>query len=103
FGHASHHRTASPAAIALLVDISGSRDAGTALLAARHGLTAAEMRAANVLVQTSGMDAAAAMLGISRNTIKSHAKRIYAKIGVRSHAELVREIAQISQTLEPLL
>lgn len=103
FGHPSHHRTASPAAIALLVDISGSRDAGTALLAARHGLTAAETRAANVLAQTSGMDAAAAMLGISRNTVKSHAKRIYAKIGVRSQAELVREIAQISQTLDPSL
>ena len=101
FGHPSHHRPASPAAIALLVDISASRDAGTALLAARHGLTAAEMRAASVLAQTSGMDAAAAMLGISRNTIKSHAKRIYAKIGVRSHAELVREIALFSQTLDP--
>lgn len=101
FAHPSHHKTASPAAIALLVDISGSRDAGTALLATRHGLTAAEMRAANVLAQTSGMDAAAAMLGISRNTIKSHAKRIYAKIGVRSHAELVQAIAQISQTLDP--
>jgi DNA-binding CsgD family transcriptional regulator/PAS domain-containing protein len=101
FGHRSHHAMASPAAIALIVDVAQSRDAGTALLAARHGLTAAELRAANALSQTSGMDAAAAMLGVSRNTMKSHAKRIYAKIGVRSQTELVQAIAQISEMVLP--
>ncbi|ULK97566.1 helix-turn-helix transcriptional regulator [Bradyrhizobium sp. I71] len=101
FAHPSHHKRASPAAIALLGDVSRSRDAASALLAARHGLTAAELRAAAALAQTSGMEAAAAMLGLSRNTLKTHAKRIYAKTGVRGHAELVQSIAQIAQTLDP--
>jgi DNA-binding CsgD family transcriptional regulator/PAS domain-containing protein len=101
FDHASHHKTASPAAIALLVDISRNGEAASALLAARHGLTAAELRVATALSQTSGMKAAAAMLGISSNTLKSHTKRIYAKIGVRGHAELVQSIAHIAQVLDP--
>jgi DNA-binding CsgD family transcriptional regulator len=101
FDHVSHHKTASPAAIALLVDISRNGEAASALLAARHGLTAAELRVATALSQTSGMKAAAAMLGISSNTLKSHTKRIYAKIGVRGHAELVQSIAHIAQVLDP--
>ncbi|WP_314950253.1 helix-turn-helix transcriptional regulator [Bradyrhizobium cosmicum] len=68
---------------------------------ARHGLTPAELRVATALTQTSGMQATAAMLGISSNTLKSHTKRIYAKIGIRGHAELVQSIAQIARTLDP--
>lgn len=101
FDHPSHHKTVSPAAIALLVDISRNGEAASALLAARHGLTAAELRVAAALAQTSGMRAAAAKLGVSANTLKSHTKRIYAKIGVRGHAELVQSIAQVAQTLDP--
>lgn len=99
--HSSHHKTASPAAIALLVDISRNGEAASALLAARHGLTAAELRVATALTRTNGMKAAAAMLGISSNTLKSHTKRIYAKLGVRGHAELVQSIAHIAQVLDP--
>ena len=47
------------------------------------------------------MTAAAAMLGISQNTLKTHTKRIYAKIGIRGHAELVQSIGQIARTLGP--
>jgi DNA-binding CsgD family transcriptional regulator len=47
------------------------------------------------------MAAAAATLGISPNTLKSHTKRIYAKIGIRGHAELVQSIAQIGRSLGP--
>ncbi|MCK1385238.1 helix-turn-helix transcriptional regulator [Bradyrhizobium sp. 21] len=101
FDHPSHHTTASPVAIALLVDISRNGEAASALLAARHGLTAAELRVANTLAQTGGMRAAAAKLGVSANTLKSHTKRIYAKIGIRGHAELVQSVAQIAQTLDP--
>ena len=97
----SHHAAARPAAIALLVDVSRSRDAASALLAARHGLTAAELRVTAALAQANGMTAAASMLGISPNTLKSHTKRIYAKIGIRGHAELVQSVAQIARTLGP--
>lgn len=47
------------------------------------------------------MKTAAAMLGISLNTLKSHTKRIYAKVGVRGHAGLVQSIAQVARTLDP--
>jgi hypothetical protein len=70
--HPSHHPAGRPAAMALLVDVSRSHEA-----------------------------AAAATLGISPNTLKSHTKRIYAKIGIRGHAELVQSIAQISRSLGP--
>jgi len=99
--HPSHHGAARPAAIALLVDVSRTREAASALLAARHGLTAAELRVATALAQANGMTAATAMLGISQNTLKTHTKRIYAKIGIRGHAELVQSISQIARTLGP--
>jgi DNA-binding CsgD family transcriptional regulator len=83
----------------LLVDVSDLRDAASAELAVRHGLTAAEMRVATALAQANGMTAAAAMLGISPNTLKTHAKRIYAKTGVRSHAELVQSLGRVARTL----
>lgn len=101
FDHSSHHKTASPAAVALLVDISRTGEAASAILAARHGLTAAELRVVTALTQSSGMKTAAAMLGISPNTLKSHTKRIYAKVGVRGHAGLVQSIAQVARTLDP--
>jgi DNA-binding CsgD family transcriptional regulator len=53
------------------------------------------------LAQANGMTAAAAMLGISLNTLKSHTKRIYGKIGIRGHAELVQSVGQIARTLGP--
>jgi len=99
--HPSHHAAARPVAIALTVDVSRTRDAAGALLAARHGLTAAELRVATTLAQTNGMAAAAAMLGVSPNTLKSHTKRIYAKNGIRGHAELVQSMAQIARMLGP--
>ncbi|MFB6460052.1 LuxR C-terminal-related transcriptional regulator [Bradyrhizobium tunisiense] len=70
-------------------------------MATRHGLTAAELRVVTALAQSSGMKTAAAMLGISLNTLKSHTKRIYAKVGVRGHAGLVQSIAQVARTLDP--
>jgi DNA-binding CsgD family transcriptional regulator len=97
--HPSHHAAARPAAIALLVDLSRTRDAASALLATRYGLTAAELRVATALAQANGMRAVAAMLGISLNTLKTHTKRIYAKVGISGHAELVQSIAQIARTL----
>ena len=100
FDHPSHRPAGSPAAIALLVDVCSNHEAASALLAARHDLTAAELRVTAVLARANGMAAAAAMLGISVNTLKTHAKRIYAKIGIRGHAELVQSIMQISRTLE---
>ena len=101
--HPSHHAAARPAAIALLVDLSRTRDAACALLAARHGLTVAELRVATALAQANGMTAAATMLGISVNTLKTHTQRIYAKVGIRGHAELVQSIAQIARTLGPVM
>jgi DNA-binding CsgD family transcriptional regulator len=100
--HFSHHPARPPAAMALLVDVSRGHEAASALLAARHGLTAAELRVATELGRTNGMAAAAAALGISPNTLKSHTKRIYAKIGIRGHAELVQSMARIGRSQSSL-
>jgi DNA-binding CsgD family transcriptional regulator/GAF domain-containing protein len=100
--HPSHHASSRPAAIAFLVDLSRTRDAASAFLAARHGLTVAELRVVTALLQVNSMAAAAVMLGVSGNTLKTHTKRIYAKIGIRGHAELVQAIGQVARTLGPM-
>lgn len=57
------------------------------------GLTRAEARLAYELVRGSKLVEAAVRLGISRNTARTHMKRIYAKTGAAHQAELVRLLA----------
>nr|WP_307040033.1 LuxR C-terminal-related transcriptional regulator [Agromyces ramosus] len=50
-------------------------------------LTAAELRVLAMLEGTSRIDELAAQLGVSANTVKSHLRQIYRKLGVRSRNE----------------
>jgi DNA-binding CsgD family transcriptional regulator len=59
-------------------------------------LTKAEIRVALALGSGETMDVTASQLGISRNTVKTHAKRVYEKMGVANQAELVRNIARLA-------
>jgi DNA-binding CsgD family transcriptional regulator len=62
---------------------------GTAVKCA-YGLTAAESAVAALVPLGLSKRKIAARLGISENTVKSHLKAVYDKLGVRSQAELVR-------------
>jgi DNA-binding CsgD family transcriptional regulator len=58
---------------------------------ARHfGLTAAEAAIAAELVNADGVAAAAARLGLSRATVRTHLIHIFQKTATRRQAELVR-------------
>jgi DNA-binding CsgD family transcriptional regulator len=59
-------------------------------------LTPAEVRVALALGRSESVEAAAAILGRSINTVKTHIKRVYEKMGVGSHAELVQKIAKLA-------
>jgi len=74
--HLSHYPAGRPAAMALLVDVSRSHEAASALLAARHDLTAAELRVATELGRTNGMAAAAATTSASSTTKGQRRRRL---------------------------
>lgn len=66
-----------------LQPIQSLRDWGKAL-----GLTRGEWRVAKTLASSRDEGEVAEMLGISLNTVKTHRKRIYAKLGINRRAEL---------------
>ena len=59
------------------------------------GLTSAEARVAALLGTGLGLTAAASSLGLSLNTVKTHARRVFDKAGVHSSAALARLMASI--------
>lgn len=87
------------AVLVILADAGSALDGAAPVLAERHDLTPAEMRVAGALSRGESLNATAAELGIGLNTLKTHAKRVYAKTGVRSQAELIR--AMIALTPAP--
>jgi DNA-binding CsgD family transcriptional regulator len=60
------------------------------LLLREYRLTAAEIRVANYMLRGGRLVEIARRLGVSDNTVRTHAKRMYAKLGVEREVELVR-------------
>ena len=60
-----------------------------------YGLTNAQATLASKLYKTDSIRHAAQELGISVNTVRTHLRKIYPKVGVRSHAEFQRELANV--------
>jgi len=58
-----------------------------------YGLTNAQATLAGKLYKSDSIQHAARDLGISVNTARTHLRKIYSKVGVRSHAEFQRELA----------
>jgi DNA-binding CsgD family transcriptional regulator len=63
-----------------------------ATLCALHGLTQTEARIAARLVDGGLVSAIAVDIGVSRNTVRTHLKRVFGKLGVRSQAALIRVV-----------
>jgi two-component system nitrate/nitrite response regulator NarL len=76
---------------------SGRRHGGS--LAAREKLTMREMEVLNAMADGLSTKAAARLLGIAVKTVESHRTRVFAKLGVRSQAQLVA--ARTSRPAEP--
>ena len=58
-----------------------------------YGLTPAEGRVLDIVVDGDGLDRAADSLGVGRATVKTHLNRIFAKTGTTRQAELIRLVA----------
>lgn len=79
-----------PAAVLLITDPDQRQKAQREVLKTRFGLTPAESAFALEILKGDGREAAAARLGISLSTARTHLSRIFEKTDVRRQAELVR-------------
>jgi len=73
--------------------LRGRRTAETAPLV--EGLTERELEVAGLLALGLGNDEIAATLFVSRNTVKTHLKHIYEKLGARSRTEAVARCLEL--------
>ncbi len=79
------------AAIALfLSDADHAAETPASVLMRLYGLTASESRVAGEILRGSGIDEAATRLGLKRETVRTHLKHIFAKVGTTRQADLVR-------------
>lgn len=82
-------------AMVQIVDPQAPIDVQAERLRRLVGLTAAETRVAALLGSGLGLTEAAGVLGVSLNTVKTHARQVFAKAEVRSAAALARLVASI--------
>lgn len=82
----------TPRAIVYVGDSTHQHLAPERFVARLFGLTPTEALLATLLANGLTLTEAAAKLGVTENTIRSYAKRIFAKVGVSRQTELVRLI-----------
>jgi DNA-binding CsgD family transcriptional regulator len=78
--------------VVLIEEPTRRTTAPSAAFAKDHKLSPAEAGLAARLVSGMSLRQAAAAIGISDNTARSHLKRVFAKTGARRQAELVRRV-----------
>jgi DNA-binding CsgD family transcriptional regulator len=61
-----------------------------------YQLTSAEARVAAIFAAGFGTVGASQHLGVSENTVKTHAKRIYEKMGLKGHGDLVQLFGRLA-------
>lgn len=82
--------TAQPAAILFIADAEREQLSRKGELRERFALTRAEVDFAMEIIKGDGRQAAAARLGISLATARTHLEHIFEKTGARRQAELVQ-------------
>jgi DNA-binding CsgD family transcriptional regulator len=60
--------------------------------AGRHSLTAAERRVATLIGSGHTNKSAAAELGVSVNTVGTHLRAVFGKLGIQSRVQLANEL-----------
>jgi DNA-binding CsgD family transcriptional regulator len=81
--------------ILLLTDLRSPVRPEATQLCAAFGLTVAEAKLAAKLASGSGVDGAAASLGVSRETARTQLKAVFAKTNTRRQAELTALVARL--------
>lgn len=76
----------------LLTDPAMPQSVATARLTHLYGLTIAEARVCEALLATGSARGVAERLHITGNTVRSHLKRIYEKVGVGNQAQLLQRL-----------
>jgi DNA-binding CsgD family transcriptional regulator len=79
-----------PAAVLFVSDPDQDSELPPDLLQRCHGLTAAEARIAVLLVEGRGLNEAAELSGVTRNTAKTQLQSVFAKTQVQRQGELIR-------------
>ena len=82
-------------ALLVVSDLSRASITDAAVLSLVFGLTSAEARLAAAICEGQDLNAASASFGVSRETLRSQLKTVFAKTGSRRQAELVARAAQI--------
>jgi DNA-binding CsgD family transcriptional regulator len=86
------------AAIVFMADGARKIDIDPVVLQSAYGLTPAEARVAIALVELESANEVADVLNVSRNTVTTHIKAVYSKLGVDSRARFVKAmLAMTSQ------
>jgi DNA-binding CsgD family transcriptional regulator len=91
----------SAAAIVFVKDPKASAPPSRGRLQALFGLTPAQAALAREILEGDGVQAAAARLGISRSTARTHLLEVFRRTGTSHQAELVRVILQHSLPVRP--
>ena len=81
--------------ILLLTDLRSPLRPDSKQLCAAFGLTDAEAKLAAKLASGVGIDAAAASLGVSRETVRTQLKAVFAKTNTRRQAELAALVTRL--------
>jgi len=77
-------------AVVLVSDPTESLDNSADLIRRKYGLTRQETRVAILIARGGNLRAISKELGVSYETVRSHSKRIYQKLGISSQADIVR-------------
>lgn len=85
-----HNEFGAYAAIIFIADGAQKIDIDPALLQSAYGLTPAEAKVAVALLESSTAQEVAEVLGVSLNTVHTHIKQIYLKLGVDTRARFVK-------------
>ncbi|MDH3473951.1 MAG: helix-turn-helix transcriptional regulator [Rhodospirillales bacterium] len=89
-------QNSEPAVAVLIKDPQAERFDGLPDFASAYDLTNAEARLIRLLTAGQGLFEAAAELGITKNTARTHMRNIYSKVGTHRQADLIRLFAQFS-------
>ena len=95
-------RNSKPAATLVVVQSATSTESATKALASLFGLTVREREVLFSLVEVGGITPTAKLLGLSKETVKSHLKAIFLKTHTHRQSDLVRLVAGWLTPFSPL-
>lgn len=86
----------APALLLLVSDLEDDHVPSATSLRELYGLTATEAAVAIHAARGDGLASVARALGIAQNTVRSHLKHVFDKMGTHRQAELARLLARLS-------